>query len=52
MELIYLQPKSNRFTLPQQGMHIHPKLTPLPRLLLATLPDEAMQRCVAAYECM
>lgn len=56
MEVIYLQTTSNRFTLPQSCMHIHPgsinapAITSDAELVLAMFPNETMQRCFVAYE--
>ncbi len=56
MELIYLQTKSNRFTLPQSCMRIHPSPinalvnTSDTELLFPTSPNETMQCCFVAYE--
>lgn len=49
---------SNRFTLAQPCMHIHPGSLNVPantsdaELVLAMFPNEAMQRCFVAYECV
>lgn len=56
MALIYLQTRSNRFTLPQPCMHIHPSSinalanTSDTELVFAMSPDETMQCCFVAYE--
>ncbi len=56
MEMIYLQTQSNRFTLPQPCMHIHPGSinaqanTSDTELVPAMFPNETMQCCFVAYE--
>lgn len=56
MELIYLQTTSNRFTLPQPCMHIHPSSidaladTSDAEIVFAMFPNETMQHCFVANE--